>query len=189
MVSVCFYQLFEIRVITPLFAYSGTYRPFYLMLFPLILSVSKFTGSRFLIVILTAFRWVFIATSTPVTVPCTWVPFFNSTVTVSWDNFIRNLKKIKMTTYRQCQLFSLIITLSGTSNIERVCNNGRGELLCFSVKLWNLDTKYTLLGRISLISVLLDNILSQNVLVEPSVIKYKFLYKIFCVKILVVQEG
>ena len=33
---------------------------------------SRVTGSLFLMVIFTVFRWVFIATSTPVIVPCTW---------------------------------------------------------------------------------------------------------------------
>ena len=96
---------------------------------------SRVTGSLFLMVIFTVFRWVFIATSTPVIVPCTWcciasnlwreeqmtehlesislnnkseqllshpreepcwhfsftwVPFFISMVTVSWESFIRN---------------------------------------------------------------------------------------------------
>ncbi len=55
--------------------------------------LSKLTGSLFLIVILTAFKCVFMATSTPVTVPWTCVPFFSSIVTVSCDNFIRNLKQ------------------------------------------------------------------------------------------------
>ena len=44
----------------------------YLMLLPLTLSWSRVTGSLFLMVILTVFRWVFIATSTPVMVPCTY---------------------------------------------------------------------------------------------------------------------
>uniref|UniRef100_A0A224Y021 Uncharacterized protein n=1 Tax=Panstrongylus lignarius TaxID=156445 RepID=A0A224Y021_9HEMI len=61
------------------------------MLLPLMLRVSNWMGSLFFIVIFTAFRWVFIATSTPVIVPCTCVPFFSSIVTVSWLNFIKNL--------------------------------------------------------------------------------------------------
>ena len=64
----------------------------YLMLLPLTLRVSKLTGSLFLIVIFTDFKCVFIATSTPVIVPWTCVPFFSSSVTVSCDNFIKNLK-------------------------------------------------------------------------------------------------
>ena len=59
------------------------------MLDPLMESVSRFWGSLFLMVILTCLRCVFMATSTPVTVPWTWVPFFNSIVTVSWLNFIK----------------------------------------------------------------------------------------------------
>ena len=64
----------------------------HLMLFPLTLRVSRLTGSLFLIVIFTDFKCVFIATSTPVIVPWTCVPFFSSSVTVSCDNFIKNLK-------------------------------------------------------------------------------------------------
>lgn len=45
-------------------------------------------------VILTDLRWVFMATSTPVIVPCTVAPFFSSTVTVSWLSFIKNLVKL-----------------------------------------------------------------------------------------------
>lgn len=63
----------------------------YRMLFPRILSVSSCTGSRFFRVIFTALRCVFMLTSTPVIVPWTCVPFFNSMVTVSWLNFIKNL--------------------------------------------------------------------------------------------------
>lgn len=44
-------------------------------------------------VILTDLRWVFIETSIPEMVPCTTVPFFNSIVTVSLLNFIKNLQK------------------------------------------------------------------------------------------------
>ena len=36
----------------------------------------------------TDFRCMFIATSLPITVPCTTVPFFNSTLKVSPDSFI-----------------------------------------------------------------------------------------------------
>lgn len=64
----------------------------YRMLFPRILSVSSCTGSRFFRVIFTALRCVFMLTSTPVIVPWTCVPFFNSMVTVSWLNFIKNLR-------------------------------------------------------------------------------------------------
>ncbi len=45
--------------------------------------LSKLTGSLFLIVIFTAFKCVFMATSTPVIVPWTCVPFLSSIVTVS----------------------------------------------------------------------------------------------------------
>ena len=41
----------------------------------------------------TFFRCVFIAMSTPVMVPATTVPFFNSTVTVSLLSFMRNLSE------------------------------------------------------------------------------------------------
>ena len=54
------------------------------------LIVSKVTGSFPFKVILTAFRWVFMLMSTPVTVPWHTVPFFSSMVTVSWDSFMRN---------------------------------------------------------------------------------------------------
>lgn len=63
----------------------------YRMLLPRILSVSSCTGSLFFRVIFTALRCVFMLTSTPVIVPWTCVPFFNSMVTVSWLNFIKNL--------------------------------------------------------------------------------------------------
>jgi hypothetical protein len=43
----------------------------HLMLLPRMLSWSRVTGSLFLIVILTDLRCVFMATSTPVIVPCT----------------------------------------------------------------------------------------------------------------------
>ena len=43
---------------------------------------------------LTFFMYVFIATSTPETVPWTTVPFFNSIATVSLFNFMRNLSQI-----------------------------------------------------------------------------------------------
>ena len=68
----------------------------YLMLFPRILRVSNWTGSLFLMVIFTDFKCVFIATSTPVTVPWTWVPFFSSIVTLSCESFMRNLEGINM---------------------------------------------------------------------------------------------
>ena len=42
-------------------------------------------------VILTFFRYVFMLMSTPAMVPCTMVPFFSSTVTVSLLSFMRNL--------------------------------------------------------------------------------------------------
>jgi len=71
----------------------------YLMLFPLMERLSRVTGSLFLIVIFTVLRWVFMATSTPVMVPCTWVPFFNSMVTVSCDSFIKNLTNFILQTY------------------------------------------------------------------------------------------
>ncbi len=35
----------------------------------------------------------------PWIVPCTWVPFFNSMVTVSWDSFIKNLQHLKFWKY------------------------------------------------------------------------------------------
>lgn len=38
----------------------------------------------------------------PVMVPCTTVPFFNSIVTVSWLNFIKNLQRYKET--KHCEL-------------------------------------------------------------------------------------
>ena len=63
----------------------------YRMLFPRILNVSSCTGSLFFRVIFTALRCVFILTSTPVIVPWTCVPFFNSVVTFSWLDFIQNL--------------------------------------------------------------------------------------------------
>lgn len=66
----------------------------YLMLLPLIESCSIWIGvAPRNGVIFTDFRCVFMDTSTPAMVPCTMVPFFNSIVTVSWLNFIRNLHK------------------------------------------------------------------------------------------------
>ena|SRR5712672_2902441 len=84
------------------------------MLLPRMDNESRETGSRFRIVILTVFKCVFICMSTPekksvgykwavcmgsrngrnapVIVPCTTDPFFNSIVTVSLFNFIKNLK-------------------------------------------------------------------------------------------------
>ena len=73
------------------------------MLLPLTLIESKETGFLPLIVILTAFKCVFMATSTPirkpydaahapVIVPEMIVPFFNSMVTVSVESFIKNLR-------------------------------------------------------------------------------------------------
>lgn len=47
--------------------------------------------ARFLIVILTARRAVFICGVTEVIVPCTMVPFLSSIVTVSLAHFMRNL--------------------------------------------------------------------------------------------------
>ena len=64
------------------------------MLFPRMERVSSLTGSRFFRVMVTLFMWVFMATSTPVMVPRTWVPFFSSRVTVSWESFIRNLHEM-----------------------------------------------------------------------------------------------
>ena len=61
------------------------------MLFPQILSVSSCTGYLFFRVIFTALRRVFMLTSTPVIVPWTCVPFFDSAVTLSRLSFIRNL--------------------------------------------------------------------------------------------------
>ena len=57
-------------------------------------SWSSLTGSLFFRVMVTVLRCVFMATSTPVTVPATWVPFFSSRVTDSCDSFMRNLKGI-----------------------------------------------------------------------------------------------
>jgi len=62
----------------------------YRMLFPLIVSWSIDYASRPLTVILTALRWVFMETSTPVTVPVMMVPFLSSTTTVSLLSFIKN---------------------------------------------------------------------------------------------------
>jgi len=45
---------------------------------------------RFLVVIFTARRAVFICGETEVMVPCTMVPFLSSTVTVSLAHFMRN---------------------------------------------------------------------------------------------------
>lgn len=77
------------------------------MLLPLTLIESKETGFLPLIVILTAFKCVFMATSTPirkpsdaahapVMVPEMIVPFFNSMVTVSVESFIKNLRHDSM---------------------------------------------------------------------------------------------
>lgn len=63
-----------------------------LMLLPRTVNVSKWTAGRPFNCNFTAFKWVFMATSTPVIVPTTCVPFFNSTVTVSCVSFIKNLK-------------------------------------------------------------------------------------------------
>jgi hypothetical protein len=53
--------------------------------------------ARFLGVILTARRAVFICGETEVMVPWTMVPFFSSIVTVSLAHFIRNLEEHKST--------------------------------------------------------------------------------------------
>ena len=63
----------------------------YGMFFPRTLSVSRCSRSLFFRVIVAALRCVFILTSTPVIVPCTCVPFFNSMVTLWWLSFIKNL--------------------------------------------------------------------------------------------------
>lgn len=60
-------------------------------LFPRTLRLSKLTGSLFFTVIFTVFKCVFILISTPVIVPWTTVPFFNSIETVSLFSFIKNL--------------------------------------------------------------------------------------------------
>ena len=60
------------------------------MLFSQIFSVSSCAGSLFFRVVFTALRCVFMLTSTPVIVPWTCVPFFNSVVTVSKLSFIKH---------------------------------------------------------------------------------------------------
>jgi hypothetical protein len=56
------------------------------------------TGFFPLIVDFTFRKYVFILMSTPVMVPCTTVPFFNSMVTVSLLSFIKNLEEKKVDT-------------------------------------------------------------------------------------------
>ena len=65
----------------------------YRIVLPRILIVSSVIGSRFLTVIRTVRREVFIVGVTVVIVPWTIVPFLSSTVTVSLAHFIRNLQR------------------------------------------------------------------------------------------------
>eukprot|EP01017_Pseudomicrothorax_dubius_P031781 TRINITY_DN4092_c0_g1_i3.p1 TRINITY_DN4092_c0_g1~~TRINITY_DN4092_c0_g1_i3.p1 ORF type:complete len:128 (-),score=18.51 TRINITY_DN4092_c0_g1_i3:37-420(-) len=62
----------------------------YLMLFPLIVRFSSVTVGLPFIVIFTLVKCVFIRMSTLLIEPTMTVPFFSSTVTVSFFNFIKN---------------------------------------------------------------------------------------------------
>ena len=64
------------------------------MVLPLTLRFPTFKGFLPRGINVTRFRWVFMATSTPVTVPMITVPFFNSILTVSLVSFMRNLNKL-----------------------------------------------------------------------------------------------
>ena len=66
-------------------------RMMYLTLFPRTLRWSSEVGFWPFSRIFTVFKCMFMLWSTPFTVPWTTVPFFSSTVTVSWLSFIKNL--------------------------------------------------------------------------------------------------
>jgi hypothetical protein len=68
---------------------------------PRTLIFSTLIGLRPLGMRVTLFKWVFIATSTPATVPITTVPFFSSMLTVSLVSFIKNLQVTLMYNARE----------------------------------------------------------------------------------------